>query len=260
MSAINALLQEVRFETLKIAVLFAFLDAALLFLASMLLASIFSMGVLIPLILSVLFFAYALWRYMRRISLKYIEDRNPEIREMLRTAADNKGQESLMAHALFSEVVQKMREVSSGSFLSMKKLGFKLTAVFALSMLLVGMAFFNVNIQKFEDPLANTRDRLGRYFSGLTGGNESEQVQLGEAGDIYGDPSIAQLGSDQLDITLQQSLNQLDFNSVSGADPSGAQLDDYPAEVDAQASEAYTGGLEDITDRKTAAEYSQQIK
>ncbi len=261
MAAINSLLNEIRFEMLKVIILNAFLDATVVFLVLLLLLSIFGIGVMLPLLVAVLFLAGDVWWRARQLSLKYIEDRNPEIREMLRTAADNKSEENLMAHALFADLIEKMREVSSGTFLDFKQIGFKVAAMFVLSLTLVSLAFFNVNIQKFENPLPGMKEKFDGYFGGLVGDEGVEGIDLeGADDDIYGDPSIARLGDEDLDIKLEQSLNRIDFTTVDEADPSSDVPDSYPVDVSAQASEAYTGGLTNIKDRETAADYSQKIK
>jgi len=262
MTAIKGLLNEIRFEMLKVIILEAFLDSILLFLALLLVLSIFGMGVMLPLLLSAVTLIIDVLVRTRKISLKYIEDQNPEIREMLRTAADNKDEEGLMAHALFAEVIEKMRNVSGGSFLDIKEAGIKLAAMFLLSGILISLAFFNVNIQKFENPLAGLTGTLEDGLNGLWGnGTDVAGVNITNMDkDLYGDARIARLGSEDLAVTIQQNLNRIDFNKVSDADPNQIQPDDYPVEVSAQASEAYTAGLEDINDRKTAAEYSQQVK
>jgi len=260
MTAIKSLFNEIRFEMLKVIILEAFLDATILFLALLLLLSIFSIGALVPLLLALLFLAGDVaWR-SRRISLAAIEEKNPSVREMLRTAADNKDEESLMAHALFAELIGKMRRVSSGSFLDLRRTGAKLAALFVLSSILVSLAFFNVNIQKFENPLAGIEGK----FSGLHGlfsGAPVNGTNLSGMDDaLYGEPRIAKLGQERLDVQIQQGLNAVDFSKVSAADPGSQELKDYPVDVKAEASGAYTAGLEDINDRKTAAEYSQRIK
>ncbi len=261
MTTIKRLFNEIRFEMLKVILLEAFLDATILFLALLLLLSIFSIGPLLPLIISIMtFIGETLWR-VRHISLAYIEEKNPSVREMLRTAADNQDEESLMAHALFAELIEKMRKVSSGSFLDLKRVGAKIASLFILSSILVSLAFFNVNIQKFENPLAGIGDRFTGLKGLFGGGQPINGTNLSDMDDaLYGDPRMAKLGQQQLDVQIQQGLNTIDFTKVSQASPRDQDLKEYPVDVDAKASEAYTAGLEDINDRKTAAEYSQQIK
>lgn len=260
MSAIKSMLAEVRYELLKVVILDSFLDATILFLALLLVLGIFGIGIMLCLLIALLFLFIDGAVRWRRLNLVYIEDRNPAIREMLRTAADNRDSESLMAQALFADLIRRMRNVSSGTFVSFRRLGAKVAILFVLSLALVGLAFFNVNIQKFENPFNGLRDRMGGLGEFLGGATPETNVS-DATDDIYGEPSIARLGNDQLDVQLQQSLNQIDFNKVGAAeDLSGEVPDSYPADVGAQASQAYAEGLEDITDRKTASDYSQRIK
>ncbi len=260
MAAINALLHELRYELLKVVALNAFLDAIILFLILLLVGNIFGIGIALPAGIAAAFFLINAWRRARKLNLRYVEERNPELREMLRTAADNKASDSLMAHALFSEVIERVRGVSSGTFLNFQGLVTKIGITFTLSIFILGLAFFNVNIQKFENPLAGMGGRLSALFPSGDAEMENPVLEKGDEG-IYGEPSIARLGDEQLDITLQRNLNQVDFTSVQQASPDSAEsLKDYPVDPAAKASQVYTGGLEDINDRKTAADYSQEIK
>jgi hypothetical protein len=260
MAPIHGLFHEIRFELLKVVVLNSFLDAIILFLGLLLVLSIFSMSLIWPLLIALIFFIVQIRRYNTKFSLEYIEARNPTVREMLRTAADNKGADTLMAHALFAELIEKVRTISSGTFLNFRRLSLKLGTVFALSILLVSLAFFNVNIQQFENPLASLEGTMTNYWQNIFGEANNTPTNVSEGGDIYGEPSLAKLGNKAVDITLQQGLNQIDFNKVSAANQSGTAPDNYPVDVSAKASQAYTGGLQDVNDRKTAADYSQEIK
>jgi hypothetical protein len=260
MAAIHSLFDELKFELMKVAVLNAFLDATIVFLVSLLVCNVFGIRMLYPLIIAGVFFVIDTWRYARKLSLSYIEEKNPTLREMLRTAADNRASDNLMSHALFAEVIEKVRNVSSGTFLNFQRLLLKIGTVFLVSAILISLAFFNVNIQKFENPLAGLENRFSSLFHGGPDAAANE-TGIGAAGDIYGEASIAKLGQQQLDVKLSQNLNQIDFTSVKNADAaSNPDLEDYPVDVQAQASAAYTGGLEDVNDRKTAAEYSQEVK
>lgn len=261
MAAIKLLLDEVRFEMLKVIILNAFLDATILFLGLILLLSVFSISIILPFLLSILFFAGDVYRYWRQIDLRYVEERNPDIREILRTAADNQESDTLMAHALFTEVIRKVRNVSSGTFLNFKTLSTKIGAMFLLSIIILSLAFFNVNIQKFENPLSGFGERVGGIWKDFSGKETTQSINLSSEDDIYGEYNLAHLGSQDLGITLEQSLNQVDFNNVENANPQDAGgLEDYPVEVTAEAGQAFTQSIEDINDRKTAAEYSQEIK
>lgn len=256
--AITGLFDELRFEMFKVVILNSFLDAALVFLLSYLLLTIFSIGIIAPLIITGLFFVGSVLWHSRTLTLQYIEERNPEVSEMLRTAADNKESNSLMAQALFADVARRMRSISSGSFLRIGRLLSRLSLIFVLSLGIITLAFFNVNIQKFENPFSGLAEGLS---DSLGDGQADETDAPIDSVDELGDARMATLGDQQLEVTVQQSLNAIDFTSVEEAEENeDAGLETFPTDVAAQAGEAYTGGLQEITDRKTAADYSQEIK
>jgi len=246
MVKIKEMFEEVKFEMFKVVLLGAFLDSAIFFLISYLVLSVFSIGILIPLLAAIIYLVIRSFFNMKKISLKEIEKRNPSVKEMLRTASDNQEEDSFMARALFEEVLDKMKAVSSGSFISLKQMMKKLVVIFIISSLLFTIAFFNINISKFENPFANVNLN---FFQN----KQTQEKAIQEAG-------LVTLGSGKIDINLKQNLNQIDFNSVSNPEDTGALADELEGDVNAKASKAYTKSLDDINDRKTAAEYSQKIK
>ena len=257
---IKKLFEEVRYEVLKIVLLNTFIDAAILFLAAHLIFSVFSMPLAYSGVLAALFFIGQFWRKSAEFNLKNIEKNNPELKEMLRTANDNLDQESLMAEALFQEVITKMRRVSSGTFLDLNKLLKKVGVLFVLSIILVSLAFFNVSIAKFHDPFAAPLAKAGNFFKDLVGEGElpEETITLDEDG-LYGKAQMADLGEDELNLQINPSINQIDFSNVEDPDALGDSIEDFPGAAEAVRDESYTEGLEDIADRKTAAQYAQQI-
>lgn len=246
MGDIKAMLKEVKFEMFKIVFLSAFLDSSIFFLITYLLLSVFSIGMIFPLIASATYLGIRTYLDLKKVSLETVEKNNPEIREMLRTANDNQNADSFMAHALFNEVIKKMKKISSGTFISLKQITKKLAVIFIISSLLFTMAFFNINISKFENPFKDIN--LNFDF-------KKDKQNAAEE-----DIALVTLGSGDVDISLKQNLNQIDFNDVSQAQDTGLLRSEAQGEVNAQASKAYTNSLDDLTDRKTAAEYSQKIK
>jgi hypothetical protein len=222
---------EIQYELVKIILLNVFLDTVILFLIADLIGLVFGMQIWYAIIAAFLYFVIMLIVEIRKASIKRVEETNPELREILRTAKDNQHQDSLMAHALFYEVLDKMRRVSSGTFLDFRKLMFKLSVVFVLAIVLVSLAFFNLNIQKFDNPLARPMAALGAFF-GKTTGTDVDASGVGAGGDdIFGDPSMAQLGPDALTAEIQPSLDSPDFNNVDPSAPSSDPLADISGQA-----------------------------
>lgn len=260
MKPINSMFAEVKYELLKVVLLNVFLETAVIFLATHLFLSIFSMPLYYSGLVAVLYFSIRFFRQSKQFNLKRIEERNPELKEMLRTANDTQEDDTLMAHALFAEVLQKMRKVSSGTFLSFDIILKRVGAIFILSIILVSLAFFNIDIAKFSNPLEKPLARAGEFIKGLTGQEVSaEGVDLADDG-LYGDARSAQLSEDELNLKINPGLNQIDFSNLEDPDALGENIKDFPGEAQAVNDESYAAGLEDVADRKAAAEYAQARK
>jgi hypothetical protein len=202
-----------------------FLSAVILFMIADLVAMVFSMPLWYVVAIACIYFVITLIVEIRKISVHHVEAKNPELREILRTAKDNMGEDTIMAHALFYEVLEKMRRVSSGTFLDFRKLMLKIGAIFVLAIVLVSLAFFNVNIARFDNPLSRPFDALGSFINKLTG-SEPNVTGVVPGDDVFGDPSMAKLGSDQLVATVNPSLNSPDFNNIDPSAPSDNPLAD----------------------------------
>lgn len=225
MQPIRNMFNEVQYELVKIILLNVFLSTIILFLIADLVALIFNMPLWYVIATSLIYFLIMMVTEVRKISIHHVEQKNPELKEILRTAKDNMGEDTLMAHALFYEVLEKVKRVSSGTFMDFRKLMIKICAIFALAILLVSLTFFNINISKFDNPLARPLSALGSFFGRVTGQDTGNGLGEGNT-DVYGDPSMAKLGDKQLTATVTPSLDQPDFNNVDPAAPSSNPLQD----------------------------------
>ncbi len=260
MAEIKRMFGEVQYELLKIILLNVFLSTVILFLAADLVALVFNMPIWYVIVAALLYFAIVLWSEARKVSVAQVERSNPELKEMLRTAKDNEDGDTLMAHALFHEVLEKMKRVSSGTFLDFRKLMAKLAAVFVLAIVLVSIAFFNVNVGKFDNPFAKPIAAIGGLFgkSAPPGGFDAQQAQ----DDVFGDARMAQLGGQNLSATINPSLDSPDFNKVDPANPSGDPLQDLGA-GDAgfnQGGPGYAQGGLGERDLQRSYEYSKRTQ
>lgn len=253
---------EVQFELVKIILLNVFLSTVIFFLIADLVALVFGMKLWYIVLAAAVYFVIVLVSELRKISVRVVEDRNPEMRELLRTAKDNQDQDTLMAHALFAEVLDKMRKVSSGTFLDFRKLMLKISAVFVLSIVLVSLAFFDVNIQRFEDPLKVPLAALGRALGFSSAGAGDDAGAAGDAGDIFGEGRMANLGDDALIATVKPGLDNPDFSQIDPSNPSANPLDDLGGD-DAGFNDGGPGsagnGL-DERDLQRSYEYAKQTQ
>jgi hypothetical protein len=262
-SPIKNMFNEVQYELVKIILLNVFLSTVILFLIADLIALVFNMPIWYVMVTAFLYFIIMMIVEIRRISIHHVEQKNPDLREILRTARDNQNEDSLMAHALFYEVLEKMKRVSSGTFLDFRKLMFKLCTVFVLAIVLVSIAFFNINIQRFDNPLAKPMDAMSRFLGKVTG-TQPDASQVGDASnDIFGDPSMAKLGNNQLTATVNPSLNNPDFNKVDPAAPSNNPLSQIQGDGQAgfnNPSNSYTQSGLTQRDQERSYNYAKQTQ
>lgn len=261
MQPIRSMFGEVQYELVKIILLNVFLSTVIFFLIADLISLVFGMPVWYAVAAGFIYFIVDLTSELRKISVRVVEERNPDLREILRTAKDNQDQDTLMAHALFAEVLDKMRKVSSGTFMDFQKLMTKLGAIFALAIILVSLAFFNIDLQRFEDPLQKPLAALGRLLGGGSIATGGDAGAAGDAGDIFGDARTAQLGSDQLVATVKPGMDNPDFNQLDPSSPSSDPLKDLSS-GDAGFNEGgpgYESGLDD-RDLQRSYEYAKQTQ
>jgi len=262
MQPIKGMFNELQYELVKILLLNVFLSTVILFLIADLIALIFNMPLWYVIAVAATYFIITLVSEIRRISLRHVEQTNPELREMLRTAKDNTAEDSLMAHALFYEVLDKIKRVSSGSFLDFKKLITKIATIFVLAIILVSIAFFNINITRFDNPLEKPLAFITKLVGQITGIQPDTSGVQEASEDIFGDPSMAKLADNQLVATVNPSLDTPDFNNVDPSNPSNGPLADLSGEQGSgfnTPGSTYESGLSE-RDQERSYNYAKQTQ
>jgi hypothetical protein len=179
-------------------------------------------------------------RMMRKYTLRAIEDGNPEVREILRTASDNRGSDSLLVHALFLELLQKLETVTAGVLISARATTVKLLVIAAL-------AFAPLLIVNYVPDLITGNPIEGLAWERTFRG---EQVPLApvtpieDAGgrDLLGEKDIVALGNERLDITATTGQGGVDFTNPTEATGRRSGFNDFPDQVDVEQTTAGTGG------------------
>ncbi len=259
--AIRDLFGEIRYEVAKISLLNSVIDSTLFFLVMNLLFSLFSIKIIYALVLTLPFFLYRYYAYSKKIDLNKVEQRNPRLKEMLRTARDNEDRENLMVRGLFSDVKEKVRDVSSGSFFDMRFVLYKIGVIFVISFLLVGLAFFNVNVNKFENPFAEEIGALEDWAGGFKK-NDSKKPEVDVGDDsLYGDVKLAELEDKKLGVDIKSSLNEVNFNEVEDPASDGEKGEEmFPEDVGGTAAGACKDcNLKDVQELKAAGEYCKLV-
>ena len=216
MNDIIKMIRELKAEMLKAVFLDSFLDAGISFLAIFLMLSLFNYHPVLAIIPAVLILIFLVFKRMRSFRLRTVEDRNPVIKEMLRTAADNADKDNYVIRALNSELVKKMKLVASSSLMKMNKIIYKLVAIVVLSFLIVyitatQLLLFDIN--KLLHPPLNI------------------VAKEGSIEDLFGDKTdIPKIGQNPVDIKLNPLSYEVNIDKIDEAKPKEFKSD-FPLEV-----------------------------
>jgi hypothetical protein len=250
--------RDLHYEVFKVAFLNAFLNGAIVFFIGNVLATILRFSFWYSLVPAGIVFLLNIFLTMRRYTLRRIEEGNPEVSEILRTAHDNQSHDGILVQALFVELFEKMETVSAGVFIDAGKTVFKLLGIAALAftpLLVANYAPFLI----LDEPLSqlgilnaqqNARDALAPV------------LPIGDAGDrdLSGQKDVIDLGNERLDITTAASQGGVDFSNTGDANGREFTYNDYPEDVSAEQTRAGTGGGGDASERDLINDYSCKTK
>ena len=245
---------------LKIVFIYSFLDSLMVFFIIYFVASFFNIKflyiILIPGVVTLIFFIANFITRINKMRLKNMEDANPQIKEMLRTAHDNMGENNIMMMALFEELKGKMKTVSSGNLLESRVIITRIVSAVVIVFLTISVSAFNVNLKKIDIPFEKLRFMMPNDKS--HGEGNITDLVFNQTDVIYGDASIAKLGNEEIDLNVNPTMSEIDFNQVSDAENQDLREGGLPQEI-AVNPDAFNS-QQVLDEAEQAANYSQRIK
>lgn len=214
-------------EKYKLALLNSMLNVIFTFLVLQVFLSVFGVQGYLAALIAIITLPINMRHYMRRYSLEAIEASNPEIREMLTTARDNIRERNVVTQAFFREVVDRARQAYFGGLVSLRKMNVKIIAIVVLSMAIV-FAPADGGIRVDLGQIAGLLDFSKIRFD--IGG-----IALQDPSDILGDPKVASLGDNELQINLRPSNNEIDFSKPTEIEQKEFARNQFPVDVGAVA-------------------------
>lgn len=253
----NKLFRELRWEIGKALFIKEFLNAAILFFALNIPLTIFNMSFAYSLAPAVIFLVWRMIRGFRKSVVYKLEEGNPEVHELLRTAYDHQKENSLMVQGLMFDLQKKLSTVSTGVLIDPKRSIGKVVVIALLTFIPLAITSFAPFLIQ-QNPLADV-DLSGAAASGerfvldkLQGVNLNDSVQ-------YGDENVAQLGDDELDLQLRSGGSQVTFDEEQEAQRKEFKSGTTRGGVDVQAADYDDSGRSyDEADIALINEYSCQ--
>lgn len=223
MNEIFGMIREIKSEIFKSVVLESFLDSILVFLGFLLVLRLVNFYPLLAIIPAAAVLIYLVIKRMKLFRLKSVEDRNPLIREMLRTAADNADGDNFVIRALNTELMQKMRQVTSSSLMKLNHIMYKLGGVVVLSILIIYISATQFMLLDLNGLIHNP----------------NPNVKEGSLSDILGDKqALPKIGNNPVDIKLNPLSYEVNIDKIQQAQPKEFK-GQFPDEVVAVQEKSY---------------------
>ena len=197
MIKVRKAIEEIKIVLLQIAIFDALLDFILVILICYFMLIFLPISQWVIVFGGFCFLVYVLYKKIHLISLVSVEERVPELKEELRTAADNLDVRNELEEILDKKVLKDMKKVKISYFMDMKKTGRKIGAAFILSMIIIVLGFLNVDFIDVElditkiNRMPNIFDdiqRMQKSFGIEQSGTDEENFKQGdgEASDKIG--------------------------------------------------------------------------
>jgi hypothetical protein len=261
MAEIKNLIRELKLEIFKNVLLTTFLKSAVLFFIVDIIKSFMDFSWVISYIFAGAYFVTAFIRRMKEVNLKIFERHNPEIKEMLTTAADNVNLKNQVALELFNEVIQKARKLSSGTIIIP---GIILLMVLSLPILaIIDYELNPIRIDQLsQDSLLGGIERITK-ISGFFNTKKNIDGEIIDDGlldqDIYGERRIATLGSEEINLRMNLGF-ETDLTRPSEEDLKQSEFTDYPEDYNEELVDDPFEFRENIAESDLAIKYNEKIR
>jgi hypothetical protein len=203
---------------------------------------------------------YFAWSFTNKVNVNSyheVEQKVPQLREALQTAADTRKQEGVLVKELQLDVLAKMRSIKTSYFLGLGSTTRQMLLLTGLSFIVIGLAAFNVNFDTTKDFVANQAILQGAFGSigafaptdnesvngkikqGRTISALSKFVKLKDNRSLYGDENMVDLGDTPLELQIQPEYSGSNLKDVQ--DPEAKKFrDQQTADITAAAQGACT--------------------
>ncbi len=225
---VEKLLKRLKREFIKVNLLQACLDTLLFFLSVNLVVFLFSIEITsyfsnnqVLIGLSAIAFTVDLTYRARNYRLELYEEKNPELHEILRTARDNLDRNNIVSQAMFDELMERSRSVTSESIIPSKRIIQKIVAVGILSFLTVtsGIANFQIIQESGGELVPNVQNLVEEK-------EDEDGFQLRNTTDIYGEGEDIDVSDQLINFSIEGEGETVETDlGSSNADPEDVVLD-----------------------------------
>jgi hypothetical protein len=206
-------LREAKRSILQIVLFNSFIDTLVVYILLLLGCTVLTLPGWYALVPAAVYAVVHTYGNVKDVHFAKIEEKFPSLNEQLITVADNVKEQNEIIEALNQEVLQKMREIRTSSFINFGKLIRELSVMAVVSFIIIGTAAFNVQFIDFKETVREIREfkPFQEYDINQELLEYEESQNLSE---ILGDKSVTELGQQQLDLELNPLMSDVDIGKV----------------------------------------------
>ncbi len=206
-------LREAKQSILQIVLFNSMIDSLVVYILLLLGCTLLSLPNWYALIPNAIYAIVHTYGNLKDVNFAKIEEKFPSLSEQLITVADNTKEQNEIIDALNQEVLQKMREIRTSSFLNFGKLIRELSVMAVASFIIIGTAAFNVEFIDFKQTIKELREF--KPFQEYDINQELLEFEESQnLSDILGNKSVTELGQQQLDLELNPLMSDVDIGRV----------------------------------------------
>jgi len=255
------IINEIKFNFNSLVIFSNLLTSIIIFLAGYLLLTFIQFHPIIAIIPAIAFFVAETDIKIKKKHYKEIEDAYPELKDMIRTAADNLSMQTPMVDELQKEVAIGMKKVRISSFIQTKEVSQKILISIAICFLILTIA-----VTGFSFDISLAFDDVASFFGfnifpgNKTGGAPGNVLSAGggAAEDILGDNTIAKLGSQKAEFSLSPSGYELSLSDIRAPEQRNFK-EAFPTEIFGESAETYEEKILTKEEYEIAKEYFLKI-
>jgi len=211
---IGLALKEAKRSILQVVLFSSLMDTLVVFMLLMLVCLLLTLPIGYALILALAYAIVHTRGNLKDVNFASIEEKVPALKEQLITVADNWKEQNEIVEALNQEVLQKMREIRTSSFLGFGKLTREIVVMAVVAFIIISTSAFNVEFLDFKETVKELRAfKPFQEYDVNTDLLEMEESQ--NLSEILGEKSITELGQKQLDLELNPLLSDVDIGKVN---------------------------------------------
>ncbi len=236
-------LKEIKTSLLKVFLFEEILNAILVFLVAYLISSLLNFGLILPLIFSLVWLGTAFYKKLHIRHVKAVEANYKELQEKLSTAAEYATVDNRVANELKSEVLRNLKKVEESSFLNERGVYVKSIAAIALCFIILLLSPISAHFLKetfpdiFDGGAIQARLDAPFKVGDAKAKGETPLAIQNLKNDIYGAPTVAKLGSEELQVIFKPAGTELSTRNVKP--PEELQFSEqFPEEVVSVAAES----------------------